>query len=505
MWTNPAGKIRRPPSLAWLSIALIVAGMAFRAPPLTQNRFHPDEALFATLARLVVSGRDPWLSQTALLVDKPPLAYYLVAGSMALMGPGEIAARLPSLLSSVIGLALILRLARQFWRQSGAAAIALLTASVSPFAILFAPTVFTDSLMVMWLLASLSLMASRRWGWGGLLLGLSIATKQSALFFTPLVLLIGLVELNGPISGRLMLTSFLRFATGLALIVILIFVWDRLRQPAVSFWIAGEVANNPGRLARSLEVWPRALGWLNWMQYFTANRAADVLLAVPICGVAPLELRLHARQREAAISLILASFALTYLATNWLIAFPILDRYLLPMVAVLALLAGRGVVLLGQSVTRIAASIPAPKWALFFSILLAALMIPSALQASRSRYPVGGDHGPNDGIDQIAAYLKVQPYGTVVYSRGLDWLVRYYLFDAYIFPVYVDTPMQLSKDLKVFGRTGPARYMLLSSSEPVTELAQAATGAGFELQAVVKPGGRDGQPTMTLYRLNLQP
>lgn len=55
-----------------LAVAAILAGTAFRAIHLMENRFHQDEALYATFARLIASGPGRGLLLSHMLVDKPP-------------------------------------------------------------------------------------------------------------------------------------------------------------------------------------------------------------------------------------------------------------------------------------------------------------------------------------------------------------------------------------------------------------------------------------------------
>src|SRR5258706_3805395 len=124
--------------LAALLIVLVAGWL--RTLPLTQNRFHPDEALYATFGRLIASGHDPLLS--TVVVDKPPLPFYLMAGSMAVFGGTELAARLPTFVASILTVAIAYQLGRSLY-GAGAGLLATLLMAASPLAILFAITVFT--------------------------------------------------------------------------------------------------------------------------------------------------------------------------------------------------------------------------------------------------------------------------------------------------------------------------------------------------------------------------
>jgi len=173
---------------AALGLALLmVVGVVLRLAPIGANRFHQDEALYSFWALQVATGRDTILIHSP--VDKPPLFIYTLALCFKLFGPSEVAARLPSELASVASIALLYYLARRLYGRSVAILAAVLMA-LSPFSILFAPTAFTDPLMVAWVLAALCLAVKGSLGWCGLALGLAAATKQQGLLFVPLAVVI---------------------------------------------------------------------------------------------------------------------------------------------------------------------------------------------------------------------------------------------------------------------------------------------------------------------------
>ncbi|MBI3177372.1 MAG: glycosyltransferase family 39 protein, partial [Chloroflexi bacterium] len=172
-------------------LAILLLGFALRAAPLLQNRFHPDEALYATFARLIASGRDPMLS--TVVVDKPPLPFYLMAAGMSAFGGAEFAARVPTLFASIVSIALLYALGRTLYDRR-TAALGALALALSPLAILFAITLFTDTLLAAFVLWALLMAARGRWRLAGLAVGLAFACKQTALFFVPLVLAVGVIQ-----------------------------------------------------------------------------------------------------------------------------------------------------------------------------------------------------------------------------------------------------------------------------------------------------------------------
>jgi 4-amino-4-deoxy-L-arabinose transferase-like glycosyltransferase len=467
---------------------LLLAGAAVRIQPLADNRFHPDEALFATFARLIASGRDPLLASR--LLDKSPLTFYLGAASVWLIGPGELAVRLPNLLAGVLTLALTCRLALRLTGDSASALASLAFVALSPLAILFAPTAFTDPQMTLWLLTGLVAVSEGSWGWAGLTSGLALASKQNALLFLPLVIVLGLIWniRQGRTTRRDVLMWGWRFALPLAAVGLGLAAWDAARGVQTGFWSAGIGVNNPGRLIRAGEVWPRAERWLFWMGYLTASRPLDALLGLAIAGLLIHDLARPSRQALACI--VIVGYLVGYLAACWLIAFNVYDRYLLPLIPLVAVLAGRALTGAGRWLTARSSALRrvGPYLAIGLMILL---LVGPALTAARSGYPVGGDHGIYDGIEQVAAYLRARPPGTVVYDHWLSWSLGYYLFDDDVYVSWFVGPDALADDLAAFGGESP-RYLVVPGGVSATEVTDAIWGAGFRAETVLETYNRLG-------------
>lgn len=177
--------------MALLVLALTIA-VALLAPlgPLVANRFHRDEAVYTSWGLDIASGRDLLVSGSP--VDKPPLFLYTQALSFLLFGPTEVAARLPSLIASVISVVLIYALGRSLYGR-GVGLLAAFLLAASPFFILFAPTAFTDPLLVLWVLLGCLAAVRGHWVWGGIFLGLAVITKQQGVFFVPLAVGLGIL------------------------------------------------------------------------------------------------------------------------------------------------------------------------------------------------------------------------------------------------------------------------------------------------------------------------
>jgi 4-amino-4-deoxy-L-arabinose transferase-like glycosyltransferase len=491
--------MRRLPSWV-MPVLLCWVAFALRLGPLWANRFHSDEALYATWALRIASWHDPLLVGVA--PDKPPLLFYTQAVTFLILGHVEVAARLAGLIAGVASVVLVWRIAlifppapffSQAWARKGEATanVAATAMALSPFAILFSPTAFLDPPMVMLVLASLVAVMCKRYGWGGVWLGLAAATKVQALIFFPLIAIWGWPDFR-PSSSVIR-----RFVIGLMIPLVVVLVWDRLRG-GVPFWVQ-QTANYGGiRPAYPGEVLPRLVSWASWLPYFFGWPLLIVLMiGLPVLLVH--DLTRAARTWSAAFDISLMAFALGYFFLHWLLAFPTWDRYLLGLVPVMCVLLGRLASLVaGWLALRIRSSQVA---GLVVVIFVAALMVPPAAQATQSALPVGGDHGPHDGIDCVAAYLRELPKGMVVYDHWLGWTLRYYLWDAPAYVAYFATPGWLAEDLHVFGRTSP-RYIVFPADESTTRVERAIAPEGFGLMPVLSTHDRHGQPTFTLYRID---
>ena len=495
---------------------LVLVAFYLRATPLTQNRFHPDEALYATFARLIASGHDPLLA--TIVVDKPPLPFYLMAASMTIFGGTEFAARLPTFLASVITIAILYQLARSLYNPSTAHLAALLLAA-SPMAILFAITLFTDTLLATFIYLSLLCIVRRRWSAAGWAFGLAFACKQTALFFLPLIFIVGILSLQrkgfqnkNSAPFALFASSAFKFILPVILCALAIFLWDFTRHAPISFWTQGYSDNNPGRLVRSNEIWPRGWAWLDLLQYLIGSPILNTILLLGL----PLLLLLNRHSRPALYDYIFTGFILTFLTGYWLLAFNVWDRYLVILTPIIALLAGRVLIVIGdwllvvglQFSHNFLSPVTNNQYTLLSSVfilhpsslVLLLCLLPPALTAARSGYPIGGDHGAYDGIDEIATTLKTVPPGTVLYDHWLSWELGFYLFDGPAYIAWMPGPGTLTADLQAFGKQSP-RYIVSPSWESFTEMQTAIEQAGFQTEVIQQTQRRDSSLSFTLYQI----
>jgi hypothetical protein len=484
-------------------LLICLLAFALRLGPLFDNRFHPDEALFSTWSLTVTRGENPLL--TGVPIDKPPLLIYLNAISFFVFGQSELAARVPNLIASVISVVLVWKLGS--WLPP-------LLLALSPFAISFAPTAFLDPMMVMFGLAALVAASRGRLGWAGILLGLSFATKVQGLFFAPLVLVYGShrpsisPSLHPSISPsprpsispspRPSIAPSLRLILGFTFIALLILLWDRARG-GLPFWTQQTINYGDLRLIYASELGPRLIGWASFLPYFFGP-IVGVLGLIGLPWLIRSDLKCAARDRAARIDLALLTWLSGLIALHGLLNFPIWDRYFLLLVPIAAVLIGRAI----RHLVPMSLCPPVPRSLCRLvtravSVAIIALSLPFSAAAAESQYPIGGDHGANDGIEQVAAYLKTLPAGAVVYDHWLAWELGYYLGRGFVYLAYFDTPGALADDLQVFDSDN--RYVIFPLHEMPDGVSAAIEPLGYQLVSVFSTQNRFDRTSFMVFKI----
>jgi hypothetical protein len=453
-------------------ILILLAAALARFGVLAEDvRFHGDEALFATYARNAAVYGD-WMLSGPL--DKPPVSLYAMALSMQFTGishlpngvltldlkRGEWSARLPGALAGVVTVALVMAAARQIGRRESW--FAGVMAALAPQMAAFDATAFTDPLLVTFLTGSLTATLYRRGGWSGILLAAAFATKQQAVFYTPLVFAIYLLNLTpcpplrsregGTESARHFHTSesLLRsFFIAAVLVVGALLLWDAARSEPSIFTYAAD-NNNPYRLLVPPSEWPERVAlWLTFGA--TAFGAWPVTLGIVLCALLPFPLgrgikNIHGAHRDhraflsmfsvrsvasvLSVILLLRLFIIGYTVLHTVLPFNIYDRYLLLIYPPLIVLAARGMVWL------------VPRRLTLPALIALALLMTTA----PTRFPTDV-RDRNDGLIALGEFINRQGLGTIVYNRWLGWEMGYYLgawSDKRV--VHYPTPEQFAAD-----------------------------------------------------------
>lgn len=478
----------------WLLLLVLLAA-ALRFHGLFANTFHADEALFASWARLIGVWRDPLLQSQA--VDKPPLLFYVQALFYPLLATtAPWVARLPDLIASLLLVPLSGRLVWEVYGDWLAALAAMAFIALSPLTVQFSATAFTDPLLVMLLLASLvcqmvgagrrNLAGTPLLSAAGFLFGLAVATKYQAWLFLPLLLGLGWLRGWGWSQWR-------RWLLGVVPPLLALVAWEVARSGTFTLWGAQLASYGGVRLAWSWELWPRLAAWGElWQVLF----GSPVLLFLLLLALPPfLALLIYHQDWPTAYDQLFVLFLLGYGALHWFLAVPVWDRYLLPVVPILALVLGR---FLSRLVAFLRPGVPPPARPWLAPALLGFLIfmhLPGAWRARSGAFAIGGRPGADSGAGAVAAFLAQSPYGTVLYDHWYNWQWRYYLFDSGVYVNWFPHPAALAEDLDVFGATEGARYLVLPQGPVGRPVLRAIADAGYEGQPLLTAG------QIVLYRL----
>ncbi len=476
---------------------LILLATALRLRGVFVNTFQADEALFATWARLIAVWRDPLLANQ--VVDKPPLLFYLQALFYPLLGPTEIAARLPNLIASILLIPLTGMLTWRLFRNSVTALIAAAIITTSPLLVQFSATGYTDPLLSALALASILFASSTnilggnethaspqkrgRWAFlSGLVFGLALATKYQALLLLPL--LAGLFYIF-----RWKRALWFRWLAGFSLILLVIVVWDLIRSDSPSIFNAQISSYGGLRFIWSWELWPRLRSWAEQWRFLlgTPFLAISVLvLTVPFLGWVT-----YLDDEFTAIDQLLTIFVLGYFIFHWLAAVPIWDRYLLLVAPYFSILAARMVWRVYSYVKSLLPVKTSRNRSVNSLVLLLGLLVlviqgPDIVASYDGELPVGGRPDADGGISEVADFIKDEPPGTVLYDHWYSWQWRYHLFESNVYVSWFPNPEALADDLLVFGQDGNARYLALPKTDDAIPVVRAVLSAGFNLEPVTE-------------------
>jgi 4-amino-4-deoxy-L-arabinose transferase-like glycosyltransferase len=409
----------------------LVLGTVLRLSLLSGFRFHPDEALYATWARLIATGQDRLLAER--VVDKPPLFIYVLASLFGTIGASEEIARIPNEVAGVASILLLYGISVELYHDRRVALVAAGVLALSPLSILFAPTAFTDPLMMCLLLAAVWCGLRGQPVLSGLGYGLALATKQDALVFVPLFILIPAVRgcvLPATTRFKTLVGRLALFAAGVALPVAALIVWSSLR-PQQDF-LQVSLDNYGGFNLTPPDVYAaRALAWLPLLRTLSSDwLVLLMLLTAPMLVV---------RERRSADWMLL-SVAGGWLAIHIVFMIPIWDRYVLPLAPLCALLMARCVVYgleqLRQRELKLAAA-----------VIAALLLVLPARAALRDEIHVGRDFNLHAGVDQVGEWFwAIDTSATILYVHDLSWELDYYTFGRELDRRWFIDTAQLAKD-----------------------------------------------------------
>lgn len=394
---------------------VILLGFALRLPLLNRFPFHADEAIYSYWAL------HWWRADSQFLTvwpDKPPIFLWLLGGTFQLLGVSEASARYLNVALSTLTIPIVGAMAGYLWGRR-ATLIAALFFALCPFAISFAPTAFTDPLLLLAGNLALLCVLRRRFFWSGLCLGVAIMTKQQGLLYAPLIF--GLAIWGSPYASSpafRIAYAALPILSGLATITLPIVYWDSLRwRVAPSPWDLS-VRNYGALVMVPLDHWwARARVWSSLLWYMGGSWLVWLLFGLMI-GIASLKnlWQLSVRGR------LIVGWGVLFMAGHVTLSVPQWDRYLLPLVPLWALLWG----CIGSALTAKMRG----RWLAGVTLFLVLMVMRPALHAAEGRIPIGGDHGGYAGLEEALQTLRANLSEPVVlFHHALGWHYRFYLYD----------------------------------------------------------------------------
>jgi hypothetical protein len=193
---------------------------------------------------------------------------------------------------------------------------------------------------------------------------------------------------------------------------------------------------------------------------------------------------------QAGMTLLLLLFIAGYLLLHWLLAIPVWDRYLLPLLPLVAVVVGYqlSIVRMPSQMSWLFREFQFPKQVYHRPVVVGVLLIlllVGAWRARNGRYPIGGQREADQGAAAVAEALAEAPYGTVLYDYWYSWQWRYHLFDKRVYASWQPHPAALAEELAVFGADGSRHYLVLPDLAMARPFIRAIESAGFVLQPVV--------------------
>jgi hypothetical protein len=486
----------------YLSLAAIVALAALlRVSLIALNRFHGDEALYSYWGLLISSGKDIFLRQ-GVIVDKPPVFFYVLALFFRLFGPTEIAARLPSIMASLASIVVVYHIVADLADRRPALLSALFL-TLSPFDMQFAPTAFTDPLMVALALASWLLALKAHYLGAGLLAGLAFMTKPTAIFFLPMLPFFTALGLAKQWRTRKLAMAIARVALGFLGVCLAVVCWDVLiRVDTVNFLSASASRYGGLRIAPAELLLPRLLGWLRQLRYLTGSQPLNILIVPGVVSLLIYGWWRDESKRGWMLDWALASFGVYYVAAHTILSFSIWDRYMLGLAPVVAILLAR-ISFLPYDAMR--GRLAEAKWPMVafltvLALLLCAFLLPPTQVALRYGFPVGGDHGAFQGIDDVADYFRANARpGSIVFHKWLGWHYSFYMFgvdvEYYYYPSH-EFVLNTARRLPELDK-----YVVFPSWTKQEELSDVLRAGGWELAELYRTYRPDGTTSFTIYQV----
>jgi len=208
----------------WLNILLIIIVASAMMFPLLGDvpLLDPDEPVYAETAREMVQFND-FVSPRIygdFWYDKPPMYYWMVAGSFKVFGVNEFASRLPSALLAVAGAVLTYVAGRNFFGERGGTLAGLILATSLEYFYLGKAAV-TDITLTFFLTASLFAFLHNRYYLFYFCAALAVVTKGPI----GVIFCVAIIMLYIAVTGKWVLLKNMKLVSGAVLFLLVALPW----------------------------------------------------------------------------------------------------------------------------------------------------------------------------------------------------------------------------------------------------------------------------------------
>jgi 4-amino-4-deoxy-L-arabinose transferase-like glycosyltransferase len=441
---------RVQPSDLILVLTLAVIGLVVRLVVLDPDTIHGDEALYASYGLHITQGKDWLLIHVGFAVDKIPLFYWAEAIAIRLFGNTPLSIRLVDITASLATIAAVYVLARDL---AGRAAgwIAGLAMALSPFAILFGASVFTDPFAIALGFGALALARRDHACSAGILIGLSLGGKLFGLAYLPLALVL-LLTVDAPGRRRALITYLIAFAVTAGALLGMMAI--RTYAFGAPWFLSAQLDGVGGTGLTDPTEWSSRLsGWWSYaIQFFAESNSLRLIAALGLAGALIAAVRSNGRLRWAILAV--CAFSPAYLGLMVVARSPLYDRYMFYIVPTLCVAVGIGV---GEFLRIVQRSSLRRALLLALTVVVLARSVPIVAQAEAGAFPIGSRSDPAmTGYRQLCSWLQGRATTPiVVWNQSLSWTLGYCLMGTQAYGYWYPDLATIT--------AGPQTYLALST------------------------------------------
>jgi|GEM_PF-5121558 len=421
-------------------IAIILLGVAFRLSVFSTHDFHCDEGLHGSYI-LDIATKDDWLFRSTD-VDRPPVFFYVAAPFVKVLGNHVNVLRLPNFIGSIAGIFLIYLICIRLFNRKTALWASFLLA-VSPYNIVFGPTVFIDVLMAFFILWSFYLLCVDRTFLSGIVFGLALGTKQPAVMAVPVFICFSILLFWKQCRGRInptrgldesspyksYLKKYSKWIYGCLIILALIFAWSALCQRPRFGMMGKAFSHQSGVFTLDFEnFFERIKQWWQYIKLTFNSIPLNILfiLSIPLLAYNSIRLFFNIefkRRFEIIADIILIVFVYTHILLFVVFQFKVYDRYLL-------LISPFMIIVLARVLNYIIKSPVMRNRFIRAGFILVIVLSGFCSTKNIGELDMGAVYSKSDGMSDVSVYLKNNALSNsiIYFTREVPWEMWYYCY-----------------------------------------------------------------------------